>query len=419
MSFESLGLIEPLLRALRDEGYQEPTSIQQQAIPHVLEGRDIIGCAQTGTGKTAAFALPILQHLHGTPKALVPRGARVLVLAPTRELAAQIGESFRTYGRYLRIRGAIVYGGVGYGKQISRLRDGVDILVATPGRLLDLVEQRAVRLSGVGILVLDEGDRMLDMGFIHDVRRILREVPRDKQALMFSATMPREIRELAADILDNPAEVSVTPVASTVRTVTQAVYPVAKSDKRSLLLHLVKDETVTRGLVFTRTKSGANRVTEHLEKAGVRAAAIHGNKSQSAREKALAAFKNGSIRLLVATDIAARGIDVDNVSHVINFDIPNEPESYVHRIGRTARAGASGIAWSFCDRDERSFLSAIERTIKMRVGVIEEHPYRSNDNHRSQERTEPSKHGPSNGRSNHSARRHRPRRSGGHYASAR
>lgn len=377
MTFASLGLIDPILRALKDAGYNDPTPIQTQTIPLLLADRDILGCAQTGTGKTASFALPILQYMDKNPLRLEPRTPRVLVLAPTRELAAQIDESFRTYGKYLPFRSGVLFGGVGYDKQIRMLRQGVHVLVATPGRLLDLMAQKAVTLRDLEVLVLDEADRMLDMGFVHDVRRILREIPKDRQTLFFSATMPPEIRRLADDILHDPAEVAVTPVATTAEKITQSVFMVEKAHKRTLLLHLLKDKSVTRSLVFTRTKHAANKVTEHLEKAGIHAAAIHGNKSQGARERALAGFKSGKVGVLVATDIAARGIDVDGITHVINFDLPNEPESYVHRIGRTARAGASGIAWSFCDREERAYLRSIERIIKMRVDIVTDQPYHS------------------------------------------
>ncbi|MBK8173230.1 MAG: DEAD/DEAH box helicase [Sandaracinaceae bacterium] len=376
MSFEALGLIEPLLRALLEEGYTTPTSIQTQAIPHILKDRDLLGCAQTGTGKTAAFALPILQYLSEKKRIAESRFPNVLVLAPTRELAAQIDESFRAYGRYLGIKSTVIFGGVGFEKQTRALRAGVHVLVATPGRLLDLMGQGEVDISDIETFVLDEADRMLDMGFIHDVRKIMRELPRNKQTLLFSATMPEEIRSLADDLMSDPVKVAVTPVASTAKAIEQSVYFVEKANKRGLLVHLAKDPNLTRALVFSRTKHGANRISDHLEKAGISATAIHGNKSQNARERALAGFKAGDIRILVATDIAARGIDVDGVTHVINFDLPNEPESYVHRIGRTARAGASGTAWAFCDRDERSLLAAIERITREKIPVVEDHPFR-------------------------------------------
>lgn len=378
MRFDDFQLIDPLLRAVRAEGYETPTPIQQQAIPHVLGGRDVLGCAQTGTGKTAAFALPILQRLTTTHRARAGlRAPRVLVLTPTRELASQIGDSFATYGRHTGLHHTVVFGGVGQAPQVKALRRGVDILVATPGRLLDLMGQGEVTLTQLEIFVLDEADRMLDMGFIHDVRRIIAALPRQRQTLLFSATMPRDIQELAQSILINPVRVEVTPVASTAARIEQSVYFVEKGDKRALLAHLLQDPAITRVLVFSRTKHGANRIVKELAAAGIPAAAIHGNKSQSAREQALDAFKRGRTRVLVATDIAARGIDVEGISHVINYDLPNIPESYVHRIGRTARAGADGIAISFCDQEERAFLRDIERLIRQPVPVVQDHPFRS------------------------------------------
>jgi ATP-dependent RNA helicase RhlE len=375
--FSELGLIQPLLRAVAEEGYETPTPIQQQAIPHVLAGRDLLGLAQTGTGKTAAFALPILQRLAEAPfpPSTRRRPIRVLVLTPTRELASQIGDSFATYGRHLGLRHAVIFGGVGQGNQERALSSGLDILVATPGRLLDLANQGLVSLRDLGIFVLDEADRMLDMGFIHDVRRVIALLPQKRQTLFFSATMPREAQELADRLLVEPARAAVTPVATTAERIEQHVYHVGKNDKRALLQHVLQDPAIERVLVFTRTKHGANKVAEHLEKARIGAAAIHGNKSQNQRERALAGFKQGTTRVLVATDIAARGIDVDGVTHVINFDLPEVPESYVHRIGRTARAGASGIAYSFCDSDERPLLGAIERLIRLRINVITDHPF--------------------------------------------
>jgi ATP-dependent RNA helicase RhlE len=375
MHFSELQLLPAILRAVAEEGYDVPTPIQQQAIPHVLAGRDLLGCAQTGTGKTAAFALPILQRLAST----APRGKkaiRVLVLTPTRELAAQIGESFSTYGRHLRFRHTVIFGGVGQLNQERALSAGPEILVATPGRLLDLASQGKVSLRDLEIFVLDEADRMLDMGFIHDVRRVIALLPAQRQTLFFSATMPPDIMDLSARILTDPARVAVTPIASTAEKIQQSVYHVAQANKRALLTHVLQDPAIERVLVFTRTKHGANRVAEHLVKARISAEAIHGNKSQNARERALSGFKAGTTRVLVATDIAARGIDVDGVTHVINFDLPDVPESYVHRIGRTARAGASGIAFSFCDAEEKSQLWAIERLIRMRIAVVEDHPLR-------------------------------------------
>jgi ATP-dependent RNA helicase RhlE len=376
MQFDELQLIDPLLRAVRAEGYTQPSPIQFQAIPYVLAGRDLLGCAQTGTGKTAAFALPILQRL-AAYKTQNARHLRALVLSPTRELASQIGESFETYGRFVPVRQVTIYGGVNQKPQVEGLRRGADILVATPGRLLDLIGQGYIRLDRLEVLVLDEADRMLDMGFIHDVRRIIATLPSRRQTLLFSATMPDEIQSLADSILNDPVHVAVTPVASTVDTVRQSVYFVEKPHKSALLEHLLRDSSMKRVLVFTRTKHGANKVARLLERASIAAEAIHGNKSQSARERALANFKAGTTRVLVATDIAARGIDVDDITHVINFDLPNEPESYVHRIGRTARAGASGFAYSLCAADERAFLVDIERLIRMHIPAAAHYPYAS------------------------------------------
>jgi ATP-dependent RNA helicase RhlE len=378
MNFKELDLIEPLLRAVRSEGYTTPTPIQQQAIRPVLEGRDLMGCAQTGTGKTAAFALPILQRL--SARRWRGEGAcpvRVLVLAPTRELASQIGESFATYGRHLDMTHAVIFGGVPQEPQRRALRRGVDILVATPGRLLDLRSQGYVHLERLEILVLDEADRMLDMGFIQDVRRIIAGLPKKRQTLFFSATMPEAVLELAQHILTEPAYVEVTPTASTPELIEHAVYFVEKNDKRELLSHLLEDPSIRSALVFTRTKHGADRVARHLERGPVRAEVIHGNKSQPNRERAMANFKRGLTRVLVATDIAARGLDVDGLSHVINFDLPNLAESYVHRIGRTGRAEASGKAVSFCGVEERAYLQDIERLIRMQIPVVDDHPYAS------------------------------------------
>jgi ATP-dependent RNA helicase RhlE len=381
MRFEDLALIEPLVRAVRSEGYAEPTPIQEQAIPQVLAGRDLLGCAQTGTGKTAAFALPILQRLfeqhppRSEPHGAAPRPIRVLVLSPTRELASQIGDSFATYGRHLGFRHTVIFGGVGQDAQTRALRRGVDILIATPGRLLDLMGQGFVRFDRLEVLVLDEADRMLDMGFIHDVERVIAALPRRRQTLFFSATLPRDIQELARHILSHPVRVEVTPQATTVEAIAQSVYFVETSQKRALLEHLLADPTIARVLVFTRTKHGANRLARLLERAGLRASAIHGNKSQSARERALDEFKGGDVRVLVATDIAARGLDVEGITHVINYDLPNVPESYVHRIGRTARAGASGVAIALCDGSEREYLRDIQQLIRMEIPVVREHPF--------------------------------------------
>jgi len=372
MQFTQLGLAEPILRALGRAGYSEPTPIQERALPPALAGRDLLGCAQTGTGKTAAFSLPILQQLAEDPAGRGP--IRALVVTPTRELAAQIGESLTTYGQFLPLRSTVIFGGVSQARQVSALRRGVDILVATPGRLLDLISQGYIRLGQVEVLVLDEADRMLDMGFLPDIRRIVREVPDQRQTLLFSATMPREIRALADGLLCDPVSVSITPQATAAETVAQEVYLVARENKVELLRHLLDDDAFSRVLVFTRTKHGADRVAKKLTKRQVVAAAIHGGKSQGQRQRALAAFKNGDTRVLVASDIAARGLDIDEVSHVVNFDLPNEPETYVHRIGRTGRAGASGIALSFCAHEERGFLRAIEDTVKASV-PISDHPF--------------------------------------------
>ncbi|HAR43748.1 MAG TPA: DEAD/DEAH box helicase [Bdellovibrionales bacterium] len=363
MKFESLKLIDPLLQAVKAEGYLTPTPIQVQAIPPILERRDILACAQTGTGKTAAFALPILQLLTDG-RSSHHREIRVLVLTPTRELASQIGQSFSDYGKTLPVRNAVVFGGVPQHSQVRSLRQGVDILVATPGRLLDLMQQKLLNFRKLEIFVLDEADRMLDMGFIHDVRAIISKIPKDLQTLFFSATMPPEISKLSEQILTRPVRIEVTPVASTVEKVTQNVYFVHKKQKTSLLIHLLQELEVSRALVFTRTKRDANRVTNSLCKAKIKADTIHGDKPQAAREKALANIKEGKCRVLVATDIAARGIDIDQVTHVFNYDIPNIPESYVHRIGRTARAGAEGAALSFCAPEEREYLTDIEGLIK-------------------------------------------------------
>ena len=377
MQFQDLKLSDALLRAVRAEGYEEPTPIQVQAIPLLLEGRDLIGCAQTGTGKTAAFALPILQRLAATNHNRKRGNIRVLVLSPTRELAAQIGDSFAAYGRYTNLKHTVIFGGVGQNPQVQAVRRGVDILVATPGRLLDLMNQRVVHLNSIEVFVLDEADRMLDMGFIHDVRRVIKKLPANRQTLLFSATMPQDIQDLADQILTDPVKVEVTPQATTVEKIDQSVFLVEKKDKRALLEHVLSDEDVRRVLVFTRTKHGADKLVKHLDRARIQAQAIHGNKSQTARQRALANFKAGRTRVLVATDIAARGLDVDDVTHIINFDLPNEPETYVHRIGRTARAGASGIAYSFCDVEERKYLRDIEKLIRLRVPLVDEHPYLS------------------------------------------
>ncbi len=378
MFFDDLGLATPLLRAVKHEGYDSPTEIQQLAIPHVLADRDVLGCAQTGTGKTAAFALPIIQRLCAErPKTDTPRPIRALVVTPTRELAAQIGESFGAYGRHAKLRHTVITGGVKQGPQNKALKKGVDILVATPGRLLDLMRQGRAVLKHVEILVLDEADRMLDMGFIDDIRKIIAAVPKDRQTLFFSATMPAKVQSLADKILCEPVEIRVTPETPAAETVDHTVYFVERPDKRALLQHLLDEENISRALVFTRTKRAADRVTDHLRDCDINVDAIHADKTQRARDKALANFKKGHTRVLVASDIAARGIDIDDISHVINYDIPEEAETYVHRIGRTGRAGAKGEALSFCDIEERGHLESIERLIRMPLRQVTEHPYLS------------------------------------------
>lgn len=376
MSFEKLNLIEPILKSLKAEGYIKPTPIQEQAIPVLLERKDLLGCAQTGTGKTAAFALPMLQLLHQDELyKKSPAGIKSLVLTPTRELAIQIGESLKAYGKLLRIRHTVIFGGVPQRSQTDALRAGVDILIATPGRLLDLMDQRFVRLDQLKMFVLDEADRMLDMGFIHDVKKIIARIPANRQTIFFSATMPPEIAKLASTILTHPVKVEVTPVSSTANTVQQEIYFVEKKDKKSLLLHLLKDESINTALVFTRTKHGADRVAKDLNRAGITAEAIHGNKSQNARQRALSNFKAQDTRVLVATDIAARGIDIDELSHVINYELPNIPETYVHRIGRTGRAGANGFSISFCDSEEKAYLKDIQKLIGKTIPVAVNNPY--------------------------------------------
>jgi len=369
-SFNDFGLAAPILRALSNEQYVTPTPIQNDAIPVVLAGRDIVGIAQTGTGKTAAFALPILNRLAANPRRADKKCCRVLVLSPTRELSGQILDSFRTYGRQVGISSALVIGGVPMGRQVRDLMQGLDVLVATPGRLLDLLRSNAVRLNQVEVLVLDEADRMLDMGFIHDIRTIVAKLPKERQTLLFSATMPREIADLAAQMLRDPVRVAVTPVASTQERVSQRVILTERVGKPALLTELLRDEA-GQALVFTRTKHGADKVARGLNHAGIAAEAIHGNKSQNQRERVLNAFRAGKLKTLVATDIAARGIDVTGISHVVNYDLPNIPESYVHRIGRTARAGLEGVATSFCDHEERAFLRDIEKLIQMAIPVTD------------------------------------------------
>ena len=373
MTFAQLGLCPPILKALAEEGYESPSPIQEKAIPPALDGRDVLGCAQTGTGKTCAFAAPILQRLDG--EKVSGRPIRALVLTPTRELALQIQESFAAYGRHLPLRSAVIFGGVGQAPQVEQLKKGVDILVATPGRLGDLYGQKLIDLSKLEIFVLDEADRMLDMGFIHDVRRILGWLPRQKQTLFFSATMPPEVRGLVDGLLVNPVKVAVNPVSSPVEIIDQKLYYVDRGNKTRLLAHLIRELDVKNALVFTRTKHGANKVARDLAKAGITAAAIHGNKSQTARQQALADFKAGRVQALVATDIAARGLDIEELSHVFNYNLPDVPETYVHRIGRTGRAGHGGTAVSFCDINEKEELKAIEKLIGKAVPVVENHPW--------------------------------------------
>ena len=373
MTFAQLGLCPPILKALAEEGYESPSPIQEKAIPPALDGRDVLGCAQTGTGKTCAFAAPILQRLDG--EKVSGRPIRALVLTPTRELALQIQESFAAYGRHLPLRSAVIFGGVGQAPQVEQLKKGVDILVATPGRLGDLYGQKLIDLSKLEIFVLDEADRMLDMGFIHDVRRILGWLPRQKQTLFFSATIPPEVRGLVDGLLVNPVKVAVNPVSSPVEIIEQKLYYVDRGNKTRLLAHLIRELDVKNALVFTRTKHGANKVAGDLAKAGITAAAIHGNKSQTARQQALADFKAGRVQALVATDIAARGLDIEELSHVFNYNLPDVPETYVHRIGRTGRAGHGGTAISFCDINEKEELKAIEKLIGKAVPVVENHPW--------------------------------------------
>ncbi len=375
--FATLGLIEPLQRALAQAGYTEPSPIQEQAIPSLLAGRDLLGCAQTGTGKTAAFALPILQRLHAAPKARAPFTPRVLILTPTRELAAQIAQSFATYGKFLNLRHTVIFGGVGQHPQVAALRAGCDILVATPGRLLDLHQQRYLRLDALEVFVLDEADRMLDMGFIHDVRKVVAMLPAQRQSLFFSATLPAPIQELSRSLLRDPAKVEVAPQATTVEKVDQRVCFVERSNKIPLLVELLNRHAQQLSLVFIRTKHGANRLALQLEKAGLATDVIHGNKSQNARTRALEDFRAGRTRVLVATDIAARGLDIKGVGLVVNYDLPPEPEQYVHRIGRTARAGADGLAIAFCDPEDRAELHQIQRVIRQEIPVLTDHAWHS------------------------------------------
>jgi ATP-dependent RNA helicase RhlE len=360
MNFNQLDIIDALQRALVDAGYTSATEIQKKAIPHILEGKDILGCAQTGTGKTAAFAIPILQKLQSRKK---QSSIGALILTPTRELALQIEENFKAYSKYLTSKILAIFGGVPQGKQVAILKKGVDVLIATPGRLIDLIQQGFVDISNIHTLVLDEADHMLDIGFINDIKRVLTRIPEKRQTLFFSATMPKAIRKFANSILSNPVEITVTPVSSTAQTVQQSVYFVEKKEKAGLLVHLLNDSSIGRSLVFTRTKHGADKLVKHLGKTGIGAAAIHGNKSQNARQRALEDFKSSRIRVLVATDIASRGIDIEELPHVVNYELPNVPETYVHRIGRTGRAGKNGVAISFCDMEQRSELKEIQKLI--------------------------------------------------------
>jgi ATP-dependent RNA helicase RhlE len=376
MLFKELNLIEPILKALQTEGYTTPTPIQEQSIPIVLQKRDLLGCAQTGTGKTAAFAIPMLQLLaEDLIVGKKTKAPKALILTPTRELAIQIMESFAAYGRHIPLKRSVIFGGVNQHSQVMALNQGSDIIVATPGRLLDLMNQGYVDLRSIQIFVLDEADRMLDMGFVNDVKKVIAKLPVQRQTLFFSATMPNEIQSLANSILTNPAQVEVTPVSSTANTIDQSIFFAEKKDKNNLLVHLLKDKEIRSALVFTRTKHGADKVVKVLATANVKAAAIHGNKSQNARQAALQSFKNKTIRVLVATDIAARGIDVDDLTHVINFELPEVPETYVHRIGRTGRAGNSGIAFSFCDTEEKLLLRDIQKLIGKQIPVRVDHPY--------------------------------------------
>jgi ATP-dependent RNA helicase RhlE len=386
MKFSDLNLIKNIQEALTEEGYELPTPIQQQAIPIILNGEDLVGCAQTGTGKTAAFAIPIINMLHKMVSSSGKRKQiRTLIVTPTRELAIQINESFITYGKYTNIRSMVVYGGVNQASQVDQLNKGVDVLIATPGRLLDLHKQGFIDLNPMHHLVLDEADLMLDMGFINDVRKIIKLTPDNRQTLLFSATMPMEIRVLSEEFLNKPKFVSVTPVSSTAEMINQKVYFVGKEDKRKLLYHIIRNDGIKNALVFVRTKHGADNVVKALKKNGVEAEAIHGDKSQNARQRVLESFKNKEISILVATDIAARGIDIESLPYVVNFDLPNIPETYVHRIGRTGRAGNSGLAISFCGKDEKTYWQDIEKLIRLKIKVIEDHPFPWNDNEPSED----------------------------------
>ncbi|MEO0331479.1 MAG: DEAD/DEAH box helicase [Bacteroidota bacterium] len=380
MTFQDLKITAPILKALAAEGYTHPTPIQQQAIPILLRKQDLLGCAQTGTGKTAAFAIPILQHLHlDKRRENHRRKIKALVVTPTRELAIQIDESFSAYGRFTNVKNTVIFGGVKQGTQVQALQRGVDVLVATPGRLLDLMNQGIITLKDIEYFVLDEADQMLDMGFIHDIRKIIARLPEQRQSLFFSATLPPESLNLSRKILGNPEKVTIKPEQTTAEKVQQSVYFVEKKSKAKLLIHLLQTEAIDSALVFSRTKHGANKIVKLLGRAGIQSNAIHGNKSQTARQKALNSFKSGQTNVLVATDIAARGIDVEELSHVVNYDLPNVPETYVHRIGRTGRAGATGIALSFCDTEEKAYLRDIQKTINQKIPVAGDHPFLGND----------------------------------------
>lgn len=375
MLFKDLNIIKPILNSIEESGYEKPTAIQEKSIPSILAGRDILGCAQTGTGKTAAFAIPILQRIIAEKKVDNERKLKALIVAPTRELAIQIGENVTTYSKYLDIKSTVIFGGVNQSSQVRKIKSGVDVLIATPGRLIDLSNQRHVDLKNVKYFVLDEADRMLDMGMIHEVKRIISKLPKERQNLLFSATMPKEVMKLVNSILKNPVKVEVQPVSSTVDIISQGAYMVAKKNKKSLLVHLLKDESIKSVIVFSRTKHGANKIAKDLNNVGIEAAAIHGNKSQNQRQLALNNFKEGSLRVLVATDIAARGIDVDELSHVINYDLPDVPETYVHRIGRTGRAGREGIAITLCDSEELEMFRRIEKVIGKSIPVLAEEKF--------------------------------------------
>lgn len=375
MTFKELNLLPEILKAVEEMGYEKPTPIQERAIPEAIQGRDVLGCAQTGTGKTAAFSIPILQLIHTNQPERGKKPIRSLILTPTRELAAQIGDNIKQYGKFLPSKYAVIFGGVNQNPQVNRLKAGVDILVATPGRLIDLMDQGHISLKNVEFFVLDEADRMLDMGFIHDIKRILPKLPQKKQTMFFSATMPPAIVNLTKTLLHDPVSITVNAVSSAATTVRQEAYHVLKPDKKLLLLHLLKNPEIDQALVFSRTKRGADRLSKILSKAKIESGAIHGDKSQGQRERALQGFKDGKLRILVATDIAARGIDIDSLSYVINYDIPNEPETYVHRIGRTGRAGADGNSISFCDIDERPYVKSIEKLTGKKITFIPDHPF--------------------------------------------